>query len=874
MVNQHNPHKYLKNDLIKKNYLESIQESLALDFSVCLLDIKSIDIQIKKHFIELQKIKKITDEAQKIIKIEEFYLKISSSKNLLSSIIDLEAKFQDVLRRARKSAVNDLICEYKSHDNDERYSLLAVLNRCFDNNISAKAIQVFINNYFRAPLSLTAHPTNPMSLEYTIIGNQFDAFLTDKKNLNFKKLHEIIKKLILCPITSHKKSCTDEMIEAELAIKNNKKAHKELLQKWQSQIEKSPYFSQIKIPKKILELAVWTHGGDADGNPNITSEVLSKGLERIKKYRLGVKIDIRHDAKDIEECLIETLKNFNSQNFSFDSEEQKINEIERIINDQKKCKEIGDWLASNSFLNHEIIKRLRIANQDWRMIDKFIISNHSSASQVLSVLLMFKLTHSQLKIMPINIVTLSESLEDLQNIFNIYQRLIDSKIFQKHISKTKKIIAMIAKSDSVRVAGVAVDFYQDWAVGKILTLKKIIQQKYKISCAVHIFSGHGNALARGGGRFDEIPLRHALCALNESQESQTDLNSIDASLITVQGQQQQILFSSIKNSKNAIENFALSNLLSALICANHLNLDQNYDLKNNSVRRDFSDTAIEFYQHKYYQNQFINELFFNANHLGVALANLSSRPLKRGQKQQNILAPIKYSAFRGELKNYNLFNTRAITLDRTLAHTASFALMFFGVREAFENFMRKNQNLELPKQLYFGNKTFFDFIRNQLITLHLVDIKYTWRMLLGSDRPSIKEILSLADKYQNLANDKSLNLAQRQKITLAFIDKYIFDVAIILAKMLFGDDNLLDFKKYNLTSLLEKHNPELASEMNYRKKSAIFTRELEAQFVSKLNKNPDIILDDDDLKNIHSLYIANNPTFNTPIYLNAPMALK
>lgn len=65
MVNQHNPHKYLKNDLIKKNYLESIQESLALDFSVCLLDIKSIDIQIKKHFIELQKIKKITDEAQK-----------------------------------------------------------------------------------------------------------------------------------------------------------------------------------------------------------------------------------------------------------------------------------------------------------------------------------------------------------------------------------------------------------------------------------------------------------------------------------------------------------------------------------------------------------------------------------------------------------------------------------------------------------------------------------------------------------------------------------------------------------------------------------------------------------------------------------------
>ncbi len=847
----------------KYQYLTDAQEAIKIDFLLVLIDLPEIDKKVKLKFLFLQRIKKILISGDKNKKIKEFYDEIKHDKDMLYQISDLEAKYQDILRRVRKSGINDIVSLYKKNSENEKFNLKIILKKAFENKVSASLMQFYLNNNFKCLLSLTPHPTNPSSLEYTIIGNEFDKIISNKSKLNFKKLHDNLKRIILCSITSKKKTPEEEMIESELAIVNIKRAEKNLIKKWQNIIQNSPYKNKIYLPKNICNFNVWTHGGDTDGNPNITANILLIGIERIKKLHLKTKIDLRHDSSEIEDCAHNFLKIFKIEYKNL-TENDKLNIIHNIIKNKQELNILKKHIKNN--FSHEIIKRLIIVSNNKKYFDKFIISNHQSASQSMLVLLMLIITDNYSKNNQlINIITLSESLNDLKNIAKIWKSLIDDEIFCDYLLKTKKIIAMIAKSDTVRVAGIAVDYYQDLAAGEILILKNYFLQKYKTKIAIHIFNGGGNALQRGGGRHDEIAIRHCNALIEVASKNNISVFEIDPSLSTIQGQQQQILFSCISIAENNIENFALHNLFVAI---NINNLSKNFKNINFNleIRQEFSDVAIKNYQTKFFDNKYLNELFFNANHLGVALANLSSRPLKRGVASSNISAPINYNNFRGDIENFNIFNTRAITLDRTIAHTACFALMFLGLVETFEH-IKKKYNYEYLNILYRNNKSFQDFIRNQILSLKMVDIDYAWKILIGIERPNIHEILELSKLFESKKIIK-YSLHQRQKITMAFIDKYIFDVANNIAKSVFKQDLELNYNYYDLTKIVELYSNNLAIEMKYRQNEAIFTKHAESEIINNLNKNPNQILQEIDLKTIHNLYIANNIVFNAPLALS------
>ena len=106
-----------------------------------------------------------------------------------------------------------------------------------------------------------------------------------------------------------------------------------------------------------------------------------------------------------------------------------------------------------------------------------------------------------------------------------------------------------------------------------------------------------------------------------------------------------------------------------------------------------TDTAQKFIK----KNNFLNELFANSNRAGVALANLSSRPAKRGAGVPEVGEGISFAQLSGAKDNFNLFETRAITLDRTVAHGGTFFIMFAGLKEAFEKSLhriRRNRRAE------------------------------------------------------------------------------------------------------------------------------------------------------------------------------------
>ena len=133
-------------------------------------------------------------------------------------------------------------------------------------------MQNVINQNLIANFSITAHPTNPFSLEYTKLGNRFDQLFLAQQNSK-KTIKNLIKKMILTKFSFAKKSPLQEMQESELAIKNIMIAEENLVKKLPKIMAKSYYKNSISAPKNICQIAVWTHGGDGDGNPNITAKI-------------------------------------------------------------------------------------------------------------------------------------------------------------------------------------------------------------------------------------------------------------------------------------------------------------------------------------------------------------------------------------------------------------------------------------------------------------------------------------------------------------------------------------------------------------------------------------------------------------------------
>ena len=120
------------------------------------------------------------------------------------------------------------------------------------------------------------------------------------------------------------------------------------------------------------------------------SEILEIGIERIKKLKLESKIDLRHDAKDIENAGAEILQDF-GVNFFAKDEVNKIKILHEFLENEILIDKIYKFLLLKTN-NNEIIKRLLVVNKNPFFIDKFIISNHKNVSQVLMVLFLLKIT--------------------------------------------------------------------------------------------------------------------------------------------------------------------------------------------------------------------------------------------------------------------------------------------------------------------------------------------------------------------------------------------------------------------------------------------------------------------------------------------------
>lgn len=818
-------------------------------------------------------------------------------------LMESYAKIMDLERRVRKFANAKFYDEKIENPNSTATAdrLDYVFSRMKQENVPIEKVKEFFNENAFAIFSLTMHPTNPTSMEYTVNGGiKFDKYLDE--HIDYEEHLKVLEDL---PLAGHKKTIEQEVQETIAILDIIYQTAPKLRIKLIESLKNIPDFRDIiDVDSPIIQVSIWP-AGDGDGNENADINALKQAvkqlkqsikqlyLDDIKKLSSNEKINIQEkfinnsyksvndlidDLKNLSDTkdLIYKIKTFRFHYAQIDIRHNAIDLMETLahltkvnglvenflslsLEDQKKF--IVEWLHNNDIIEKlmltddellnksnktaaRIFGRLKLIKYDLDIFNKLIIAETKSIVDVLVGFLLLKASGNIVaeKNTIIDIVTLSESVKDLEALPDLICQLIDDPIYRKHLVYREKLIVMIAKSDTVRRNGRGAEASQEEALGKVFSMLEQFKQKYPElkNLKINGFSGGGAALQRGGGRVTEVAHNHGRSARFFHAKT------MGPSLLTIQGHQMQILFSPTSIALHTLESLVAQNLHARAQTelkpnGEHYVLPrrapQGYDERKNIenfhkacrvMRQAYSDYMgdLDNDQDQNSGNYNFNKLFANAPWISVILGNLSSRPSKRGGLG-SINENITVRFLRGE--NPKLLNNRAITVERVSAHSGTHFLNYISVFEGL-----KSLNYDELHDMYLCSKSCRDFMRNTALSLHMNDFDIAWLTMIGEPHPNRTELISLGKNFDPNKNAKNTN-----KETLAWLELYAYDVAKLVYKCILGKDPP---ENIDLQTPLKAGFSNLAQQLKIREESNEFGRYAQAVMTNFMNNNLDFVL--------------------------------
>jgi len=772
-------------------------------------------------------------------------------------LMEYYAKIMDLERRVRKfvnaKIYNEKIENPNSTATADRFDY--VFNRMHQEGVQPEIVQKFFNESALAIFSLTMHPTNATSMDYTIKGGLvFDKYLDD--DVDYKEHLQVIQDL---PLAGRKKTVYEEVEETIAILDFIYQTATKVRDQLSNALKEFPNFEKvIDVNQPIIQPSIWA-AGDGDGNENADIKALQDAIQQLKQrikqlylddiqqlssekknnilqklndnlyqspeqliedlknipetepiiYKIKTfrfhyaQIDIRHNATDIMETLAHLVQvNGLTDNFSSLSlKDQKKQILEWLHNDniiEKLMSTDDEILNKSSKTAARVFGRLKLIKNDLDIFNKLIIAETHSIVNVLAAFLLLKASGNCVaeKETIIDIVTLSESVKDLEGLPDLISELVDDPIYRKHLSYRQKLIPMIAKSDTVRRNGRGAESSQEEALGKVYAMVDQIKTKYPElkNLTINGFSGGGAALQRGGGRVTEVPHNNGRVARFFHAKT------IGPSLLTLQGHQIQILFSPSSICLHTLESLVAQNLHARAQTELKPNGEHyvpprrappGYDERKNiqnfykvcqAMRNTYFNLMGDFDDEndKDSGNFNFNQLFANAPWISVLLGNLSSRPAKRGGHGLN-MEGITVRGLKGE--NPKLLTNRAITVERISAHSGTHFLTYLSVYEGLQSI-----NYDELHSMYLCSKSSRDFMRNTALSLHMTDFNLAWQTMIGELHPGKEQINLLASKFNSHKDAKNTN-----KETLAWLELYAYDVAKLVYKCILDKDPKEDF---------------------------------------------------------------------------------
>jgi phosphoenolpyruvate carboxylase len=889
-------------------------------------------------------LQKIENRAERMRSYIAFWTSLDETQQLALSTHD--AKINQLSRMARVIATTEIVWAHNSIKATNAGSLDFVLERFREAGVTPAQVQKFINQNAQAWVSLTGHPTNPTTLDYTLAQTKVAATIADPQ----AEPEDLKKALIILrdtPIVGPHKTPLEEAQETLGTLDVLYDSAIGLKRVFESALEKHGYTAEgVKIERSLIRPCVWTLG-DGDGNQNLTAQVLEDGIAlhrrriaeryaqtgaviikhaqedgidapvlqdikdlihdvqtvttgRTESFSLKAedlaekvtasatasqlmdfaylircfgrgfgKIDIRHNALDImaaAAALLDQCKLIDKARFSALSLEEQGLLLSSWLEDEnalKKLSKISHIEIKGEETAARILGRLRIIGENPDMCEKLIVAETTHPAHALAALLLLKITGNHIgnEHSRIDLVILSESVADLVSIGHTLETLLENNTFRKHAANRGRLIAMIAKSDTTRQDGRGeAEYAQYEAAVEVYRIADLMKRKYKEleQVLVSIKNGGGHALQRGGGRVTEIPAVHGRAAADAR------VTDIGPSTLTIQGQQQGILFCPGKVAIGSLEAFVAQNLYTKAGIQGEMRPPRFSQNTNRQYARAdawlYAKMAGQSFDDLIKNNPAIDELLEAAPWLSMKAGNVSSRPAKRGEK--HVGPGITPAEAKGQ--NPKALDGRAISGERLSAHACLPVFSVLGLVEAMQAVKTSGTACANPAKygdalhhLYRAHKIQRDGARASVNVVAMADFDIAWPLLTGMDRPDKKHVTKLAEKFLHSPEPR----ANKPEVTLAFLENYFLMVEKLTYSMVSGQ-NPKDNMRHG--DALKKLWPDLALQVDQRDRSAEFARVIECYRTRQFDTVSSLPLSEKAFRITQALYASAN-VINAPV---------
>jgi phosphoenolpyruvate carboxylase len=441
-------------------------------------------------------------------------------------------------------------------------------------------------------------------------------------------------------------------------------------------------------------------------------------------------LDVRQDSRihhevftHITESLIASGSDSLPANYNALDEASQI-EILATLEADISADQFDNELVFKTLGSIEAIKKIQKNNGE-KGANRYIISNNQSALNVMQVFAMLKMTAFK-KELPVDIVPLFETVDDLINSSEIMESLYSNKEYRAHVTnRNNKQTIMLGFSDGTKDGGYLM---ANWSIFKAKEELTRISRKHNIK--VIFFDGRGGPPARGGGKTHQFYA--SLGPTIENEEVQ----------LTVQGQTISSNFGTTDSAQYNLEQLISSGVSNEFFdsAKNTLTTEQ----KN--IMDELANLSYKAYTDFKNHDKFLPYLENISTLKYYAKTNIGSRPSKRKSSE-----------------TLNFSDLRAIPFVGSWSQLKQNVPGFFGVGTALLKF-EENGDFDKVISFYNNSKFFKSLIDNSMMSMKKSFFELTrymendsefgdfWKLIHQEFLTSKRLVLKLANHSELMQN--------------------------------------------------------------------------------------------------------------------------